>query len=320
MLPSSSVTATADADLLAHADAEIQTRLVPLLLRVQEEYLVQRLRITLVNGIDAYPLPINAIGSRVRSVMYVRSAGRLPIPRLRPEQRNVVIGTVTGFPIGFYLDGANIILVPAPQTSSGDVLEVDIYARPNRLVPAAGVGIIASHTGTTPGPFTVNFSNTVSPVFASGALLDFVFHQPPFPLLAYNVTASTGGGASVIVSDSSITSNPNVNSQPLSGVAMTTPELDYLALLGGVHVSLTGTSDLIQLPVELQPVLAQLVTARVLAAMGYLEEANRAASVADQQLEAVTFILTPRTDGNPRKVVGGVLNGINRGLGGYWRW
>ena len=67
MLPTSSNSATADADILAQADRAMQSSLVPLLLSTQEEYLVRKLTTTVTAGTAAYAVSRRAVGSRLRN-------------------------------------------------------------------------------------------------------------------------------------------------------------------------------------------------------------------------------------------------------------
>lgn len=292
-LPTATTASLADADLLAHADKAMQSSLVPLLLRVQEEYLVRRVTATLTAGTAAVPISRRAVGSRVRDCFYVRNGVRTPLVRLRPEQIGDYLQTATGQPFGYYLDAANVVLVPAP--AAADTLEMAIYVRPGRFTATTNARQFAVTTDSpTAGRTTLTYTSW-SP---TGSTVDVISAQPPFEAKGLDMVFTAIGATSIHVATASFLGAPVVN--------------DWVAL--------PDTSPVIQLPVELHPLLFQRTAEYALRALGYLEEAAAAQQMADRMTADAVAVLTPRTDGEPRRVTGGLVRLISRGGYGGWRW
>jgi len=72
--PTQATASLDDASILLEADRAIQTSLIPLLLRVQEEWFVRRVTVALVANQANYAIPRRSIGSRVRDVVLVHLA------------------------------------------------------------------------------------------------------------------------------------------------------------------------------------------------------------------------------------------------------
>lgn len=291
MLPASTVSATADADLLLHADAEMQSRLVPLLLRCNEEYLVRLLTQTLTAGQAAYPVPRRAVGARVRDVVLLSGSTRYHLPRLQLEQRSSWLSSATGLPQGFYLDAANVVLTPTP--SAADTLEMHIYVRPGMLVDdTSGARAITAVTANADYLGTTGVTGRTRLQFASatlaGSTIDIIAASSPYEHKALDIAVASAGGAvtSIDVPTASLLATPAV----------------------GDWVTVTvGTSPVPQLPAELHSLLVQRVVARTLSSLGYQEEASRADATAAEMEHSLVSVLTPRTDGNPKRVTGGAL-------------
>lgn len=298
-LPAQSTASLDDASLLLEADRVMQTSMVPLLLRVQEEWFVRRISITLTAGTANYPIPRRAIGSRVRDVWLVRGSGRTPLPRLMPERvLELTAANVTGVPIGFYLDASDIVLVPAP--SAADTLQVAVYVRPGRLV--ATLGELTTVTANSPaaGRTALAFGT----LGLTPTSVDIISALPPFEYKAIDAAVANGTATAADIATTAILSTLTVSTNG------STTASDF--------VTVTDTSPVPQIPVEAWGLFVQRIAASVLWSLGYLEEASAAEGKADKMERDVIDILTPRTDGSPRRVTGGLMRLINRGWGGQW--
>lgn len=273
-----------DASLLLEGDRALQDSLVPLLLRTQEEFLVRRLTQALTAGTGAYPIPRRSVGSRVRDVFYVQSGSRNALPRLRPEQLRDFTTTARGQPRGFYLDAANIILLPAPQAA--DSLEIAIYVRPGRMVATTSARALTSvSVGTS--LTTLGFATYST----FGTTVDVISKDPPFEHKGLDLATASVTTTSLTVPNASLLATPVV----------------------GDWIATPDTSPVMQLPVEAHPLLVQRAAASVMQGLGYLEEAIALEKKADRMERDVIDVLTPRTDGSPSRVTGGLLGLINRG-------
>lgn len=288
--PTSTTSSLANADLLANADRAMQSSLVPLVLRLQEEFFVRRTTQALTASTAAYPIPRRSIGSRVRDVQYLVGTTRTPLPRLRPEQLAEFNQPQTGFPSGFYLDAANIILVPAP--SAADSLSIAFYVRPGRLaVDTTASRQVTVVQADTPSVGRTKLTFAAYSTYAS--TIDIISATPPFEHKALDISIANATTTTLDVATADLLATPVV----------------------GDWVTLVDTSPVMQLPVEAHPLLATRTAQFVMRGLGYLEEAAALASEADRMAEDVVAVLTPRTDGSPRRVTGGLMSLINRSRG-----
>jgi len=285
-------TSISDAELLAHANYEAQNYLSSLLLRTAEEYLTQTVDVPLVAGQARYAIPRRSVGSRVRDVALVRAGTPYHLPRLKPEQIDSYQTTLRGCATGFYLDAANIVLLPTP--SAADTLRVRYYVRPARLTTLGSFCI--QITAVTPDTPTAGRTRlTFGSYSLSGGVCDVVSGLQPFETKGLDMTAANVTGTTLDVAASALLAVPVVG--------------DYLCQ--------PDFAPVVQAPIECFGLLAQRAAARALQGLGYLEESNAAWQAAGAREADVVAILTPRTDGNPKRLTGGLLGQMSRGWG--WR-
>jgi hypothetical protein len=142
LLPNTQET-LADTDYLALANDELQSYIVPLILRAREEYLVTSTDIAVVAGTQAYPIPSRAVGGKVRNVQIsdaTSSTTYRQLARVEPEQCPDV-GSGGGM-WGYYFQGNNIVLSASP--TSGGTLRVTYHLMPSELVAVAQCAPITS--------------------------------------------------------------------------------------------------------------------------------------------------------------------------------
>ena len=292
MLPNTSET-LADADYYALANDEIQSYIVPLLLKAREEHLIQTHDITLVSGTDTYALPYRAAGGKVRDVWLSTRAegGFKQMQRIEPER--VGDYASSGSPSGFRFEGNNLIVVPTPGPAGGTV-RIKYHAMPNRLVAVSACAVVSSYVTATK---TITTVATVPSTFGATVSLDIVRGKPGFDSLAQDNVAVSAATTSIVMTDA-------LSAQILGGTAST-----------GDYVCLSGESPIPQIPLSLHPLLAQRVVYRSLEAIGDPKAAGALASC--QELERLSLtLLSPRSDGNSRAVV----NRYGPGFRHNWRF
>ncbi len=279
---------TLDATILRAADAEIRTRLLPMLRTINEDYLVRVLDVVAING--RVSLPPRATGAAVRLVQLITGTQLSdPLPRLDPARASG--SSSSGQPFGFYLDGGGIVLVPR---SSNATLRIHYYARPGKL-------LLESDDEQTQRIQTVTVGDTTTEVEladpwtwdADGAGVDIVSNGPAHQHVC--IDAFPAGA-----SPTHTFTNASLLEQPVQGDYIVRP--DY--------------SPFVALPEELGSTLALRTAAKVLANLGYKEEAAVQYSMAEKAQEEAWALLRPRADGNPKQLAGGVLarmggNGIS---------
>ncbi len=289
-MSSTAATGQADADLLAHADAELRDTLVPLVLGVMEEFYERPFDSTIVAGTANYRINKRAALSRINSVQLINT-GASPnynLTRIEPK-RALELSSIpaNGQPWAYYLEGSRIVLFPTP-TATG-TLRVRAMVRPSRLTlttDATNAFLIASITTTNPLYYGAVVTTANSSLGQAG--VDVVAGTPSFEHLAVESIpagwASGSGGTYTI-------------SLPVGDFTTAPAAGDYFML--------PDYTPFIQLPVELHPALVELTVARFLRARGILSEAGNHANEAQRLVQLGIQALTPRVDSAPRKIVGG---------------
>lgn len=278
-VPTSQVTFQ-PADFLALADEEIRSKLVPLVLKHMEEFYVALLDQSIITNQTSYAIPTRAIGMALRDVQIVSSTDpdtRVGLERLNPEDLYTGISGNARFLIkknGFYLQGNSLVLYPAPAQDV-DILRMSYYMRPNQLVDVASCGLISAIDTTLN---TVTVATLPSNVTLS-TTIDFVKAQPGFECPAIDQTITNV--ASNVLTFASLPAN--------------------LAL--GDYVCQAQQSCVVQVPVELQPLLYQYVVIRILSAQG--DATNLKAAIAELESieKAAGLLLSPRVSGKVKRVV-----------------
>jgi len=135
-LPLSQVTFTND-DILAFANEEMMISQVPSVLLYHQEFFVHQVTIPLVTGVSRYVIPDRAIGMRLRDVKWMDNAGNMfDMTRVAPEDKaffQLNIGANQAIH-KFYVEGNELVLVPAVVSSPTGNLIVSFFMRPNQLV------------------------------------------------------------------------------------------------------------------------------------------------------------------------------------------
>lgn len=303
MFPANANVGTADADLLAHGDKEMQARLLPLVLGVREEFYIATKDYAITGGQGSYRIPPRSIGGRLRDVFMVQSGGTpRNLARIEPERMLELRVTQPGVPWAFYVEGNNIVLVPTPASTNGDTLRLKFFARPNRLVLASAARQISTITANTPsaGITRITCASNVPSSFTTSVTYDIVRATPNFEHVGTDMAASTVSAANVHIAASLLPSD------------FTTVNYvnDWLCL--------AEESPIPQLPAELGQLLAQRVLCRVLDSIGDIEALAPAERQAIDMEHAGAKLIQPRVEGEPRRVLGQILFRGRRFWGGRW--
>lgn len=262
-----------DDELLSDADSEIRLVLVPMLRTVNEEYLVRSIDVTTTNGIA--PLPSRAAGAGVRLVQLLLGQVLSVLPRMDPAQDYGTL--ISGYPRGFYFDGGNVVCLPS---GTNGTLRIRYYARPGRLVVPTGNAYRI--TVVTPGSTTTTIQ-TDNP--APSGTYDCISGGPAHQQVAIDAVWTNTGGVTMTVPTASLMGTPQV----------------------GDYISAPDTTPLVALPEELADVVVLRTAARYLRSRGYLEEAGTAEQQAQAMLTPAIDMMRPRSDGNLKKLTGGVI-------------
>ncbi len=265
MLPSSSSSGTADADLLAFANDELRLRLPAALVGTREEFFVTYTDLA-VSGTE-YRIPSRALGMAVREVALVAADGSVRhLPRVRVEERDRYNGGGSGFV--YYVRGNNLVLLPGGPAAA--FVRVWYAIRPSELTSTAAdfKAITGINGGTVTVSSSVGLTGSVDLVSASA-----------FDVLAAGVTAQSSDAVSLTFA-----------SVP-AGLAV------------GDYVCVADKSPVPNLPNEYHVILAQRAAISVCAALGDFEAVDRlTGDLLQMEKEAGLVLVTPRTQGSPQKV------------------
>lgn len=267
------------ADFYSLADEEIRSKLLPLILAQMEEFYVRTFDYAITANQQAYLIPPRAIASKLRDVQIVNSSNsdnRFPLDRINPGDLYASGGSSARLTVqknGFYPQGNQILIYPTP-TQTVNLLRLSYYCRPSSLVdPTACALITAINTGTN--ALTVA---SLPSTMTTSTPLDFVKANPGFECSAIDQTAISIVGT--VLTFSSIPTDVAV----------------------GDYVCLATQSCVVQVPVELQPLLYQYVVVRVLEAQND-QSALKVALAELQKLESnASLLISPRVDGKPQRV------------------
>lgn len=274
-----------DEDLIAFANDELQRTVVPLIQKAREEYFVHYIDIPFEAGRSRYTIPVRGIASQLRDVLLTDGNQALySVPRLDPALMgasdftgpyNVSTGVLGQ---GFYLQDNEIIFWPAPVASNATYIRLSYFRRPNDLIENADAAVVTNvNTGT--GVITFAARPTGSVV---GSELDSIAADSPF-VSKINGAVVTAATATTVT------------------VATDTEGLDELEV--GDWMALAGTSPIPQIIREAQPLLAQAVSVRALIAKKDKDGAMMAQGLLAQQRAELLEQLSPRVEGEPKKMV-----------------
>lgn len=287
MLPTATATGTADADLLALANDELQLRLVADLLKVREEYFVHAVDQTIVATQTKYRIPSRAIGAALRDVEAVDSAGAVrKLDRIAPEAKENYLDGGTGT-AGYYIQGNYVVLIPAADASLG-TLRMTAAIRPAELTAtAADYGTVTAINTSTKA---VTYTGSAS--FTTSSVIDAVAARAPFDPLSIDQTPTAASAGSV------------------------TYDTLPVGLAVGDYLTTRDKSPVPQVPQEFHPILAQRVANTLMRALGDSEGLADGLVELERMEQDAGLLVETRTEGAPEKIINrNSLLRHGRGLG-----
>jgi hypothetical protein len=196
-VPNTQIPGTADDDILECLNEEMKARLVPGLMKAQEDHLLRTWRETISSSTTKYPIPSRAVGLKLSGIFYRSTNGEMT-KLIRGNKLDSIAYTSSGsgVPTRFYLEGPRIVLVPEAGSYSGTI-EMDFYMRPGDMVKAANYRKVASIVSST--EITLDSDKPTS----WGATLTYDVHSPNSgaEMKAWNRSVSTISGTQVIFSE-----------------------------------------------------------------------------------------------------------------------
>ncbi len=225
-----------DAQLLNLADYTLLMRIVPPLIRINENYYLVQEDFPFVNGQTSYTLPKYAMFNKIHYVE--RLSGGLPyrLARVPAERTYFRNDNQIGNPTYFYLMHDTIVFYPKPTLADGS-WRCQYYRRPGKLVKTSAAARVLSVNKATGD---VTYTAVPPATFTASSTHDFYLGKPPFRRLQTNITATAILGA--------------VQTFPVAAVQDLNPD-DYVCLLDE-----TVFPDM---PTELQDLFVELIVQRL---------------------------------------------------------
>lgn len=276
-------TDTTDAEILATGDLEIQGRLIPLLRLTHQEYFVQETQADSYNG--RVQLPARSIMGAVRHVQLLNGGRTLPLTQAALEDD--ILGVSAGLPEAWYFDGGSIVLLPRGTDAT---VRLRYYLRPSTMVVETDTASVAAITVATQasGGYTLTLANA-SP---STGFIDVISNSGSHELDAIDVATS------------------NSTTQTITSAQLLSP------IRAGGYVVKAGFSPVVPVPEEMASGLVHQTAYVILRSLGYDNEAASQKTLAEEAMGNARTILAPRSEGNPKRMRGG----IRRALGSWGRW
>lgn len=283
-IPTSQQTFTND-DFLQLADEELDTKIIPMMFGLRQEYYVTFQDYPLVQGQLRYEMPERAIGNNLRDLVFSNSvpitdnSTLISVDRIEPDQlwaRNV---DAISYDMKFYLQDNFVYLIKSPNGNVG-TLRMVYHERPNRLTVVSNCSRI-----TTCGA-TVQTVDSIPSDWVAGTKLDLIKGKAPYrPKQRELEISSIDRDLSTITLTTDISDDDDLSCS----------DLDYLCP--------TGFTCIPRLPVEVSPYLAQLVAVKCLESLRDQAGAQLAQAKASELQESLKSVLSPRVRGEARKIV-----------------
>jgi len=271
-----------DASILLFGDREVAGRLVPLLRSTRQEYLVAEATAASYGGRVA--VPHRAVVGGVRHVQLVDGSQFRHLPRMEPED-DALTGAAGSYATGWYFDGGSIILIP--RGASG-TCRVRYFMRPSRLVLETDTSSVRSITSAVQA--SGGWTLTLSGAAPSGSTFDVVSAGPSHELVGIDLASSTSIPEASCLSVFATTALPGYVTKP-------------------------GFTPYVPLPEELASAAVHFVAGVILRSLGYDAEAGAQLSLGEAALELAKTMLSPRAEGNVKRLRGGVLQALSWGWG-----
>ncbi len=185
--------------------------------------------------------------------------------------------------------GNRLVFSPTPTTA--DVLKLSYFQRPSRCVIAADCGVVLSTS--TPAVTVVAAPTDWATTSAN-----------------YDFIKGTGPGFDARAIDRAATR---------SGTTLTFALALPSGVVAGDYIAQAGETPVPQIPVDFQPLLAQRIVCRALEALGANTKLPAAEATAERMKKALLSTISPRTEGQSRRVVSRFAPGFTTSSGRRWR-
>ena len=187
-------------DIVSMMDDDLSLVVVPLLKKVQQDYLVYNVDMTITAGTTSYTIPTRAVGNALRDVVLVDSAGNeVALNNLMREYIKVKTPfnfVPSIFSFGMYMTANEVNLYNTLiQTYTAYKLRFITERRPNGLTLSTNCGQI---TGISGSVLTLSY---VDPAWTTTSTFDIINQLPPFQSRGDDLAISLISGQQVTVTN-----------------------------------------------------------------------------------------------------------------------
>ncbi len=285
--PSNQILLTDDR-LLSFANEEIDSKVIPMISSLNQDYFVDLETEALVANTSEYDIPYRAIGRTLRDLKISDSAGGIrDVVRITLEDAH--LNRFDSLPLSFYFKGDRIVIVPTPN-AAGSTLQKYYLCKPSSLVKVSSAGKVTAVSGNT-----LTLDNVPS-TFTS-ATIDVIQGKQGNRIRAKDQTVTNVSGSQITVA--------------------TVPTGTII----GDYVALSCETPVIQLPDEVFPYLSLLTSRRALEAIGDYEGSGALDKELVVRKKNCEYLLAPRIEGEQTKILQrfGLLRGFRgRYVRGVW--
>jgi hypothetical protein len=282
-LPLSQVTFS-QAQIIAMMQDEQQTKIVPLIKKVREDYWLTNYDQQIITGVFAYGMPPRCSGGALRDFVFVDPSGyEIDCPHLDPDQ----LKTPSYFAFrpswqgqGAFLQNDQLMLWPQTNSNVSYKLRQKYERRANSLTSSVNCAQI---TAVDSGANTITFAaSPPTPPFSIGTLIDIISITGQHVSQGDNFLISN-------VMGSVVTFDP---STPIGSTVTV-----------GSWACAAGLTCIPQVPDEAYPILLARGMMRIATALQNSNLMNVATKLAEDAYAEIETLFTPRVPGSPRKFV-----------------
>ena len=269
------------ADFLELANEELRLTLVPMILRLHEDYLLFEKDLDIEANKDSYEIPSRAVGNKLRDAQFkVDDKNFVEMTRVGIGNRfsEYDVRTETNLR-KYYIQNNKLVFVPPVGPSPSGKLTMVFYIKPSKLVEEDRIGIISGINRQT-GEIVID---NVPDHFNTSIKYDFYKAESPHTILSIDLTAT------------------NINPATNSVTFASTDIPDELQV--GDHLALAGEAIIPQVPSELQVMLAQMVACRILESIGDTQGLQNAMMKLAKMEESAGTLIDNRVQDSPQKIV-----------------
>jgi hypothetical protein len=268
-----------DTQIIQVLNEELRLSLVSDILGAREDFFLAQKTVPLVANKDHYLLPALSIGNNLKAVFLTDSSGsRKMIERWDIDRSDEY--SQTGEPEKFYFEGDEIVLMPKPSVATDSIL-FSYFRKPNQLIATASCAKITA-VSSLAGVTTFTVDTDLSASLSVNSQVDVLRGTNPHTLWAEQVAISAITASTIAVADSDIS---DVDGTIEPGV--------------GDYICPSGYANIVMVPEEFVPVLAEMAACRLLRSLGDLQKWQASQAICEKMRQEALRLIRQRVESSP---------------------